>query len=124
MKAVIIARVSTEEQSAGNSLPAQIVRLESYCEERFWSYQEIQLWRGAYKTTEEFDRILDYIIGLETVAVCFDKVDGYQKCFIIVATFMKSTQRRVELHFPSDGQVISSKISAVEKFQFGISRVG
>lgn len=35
MKAVIIARVSTEEQKdAGNSLPAQIVRLESYCERK------------------------------------------------------------------------------------------
>ena len=33
MKAVIIARVSTEEQKeAGNSLPAQVARLESYCE--------------------------------------------------------------------------------------------
>lgn len=32
MKAILIARVSTEEQrEAGNSLPAQIVRLEKYC---------------------------------------------------------------------------------------------
>ena len=35
MKAVIIARVSTEEQKeAGNSLPAQVARLESYCERK------------------------------------------------------------------------------------------
>ena len=33
MKAIIIARVSTEEQKeAGNSLPAQITRLKSYCD--------------------------------------------------------------------------------------------
>jgi len=32
MKAILIARVSTEEQKeAGNSLPAQITRLERYC---------------------------------------------------------------------------------------------
>jgi len=32
MKAILIARVSTEEQKeAGNSLPAQIARLEQYC---------------------------------------------------------------------------------------------
>ena len=32
MKAVILARVSTEEQKdAGNSLPAQITRMERYC---------------------------------------------------------------------------------------------
>lgn len=32
MKAIILARVSTEEQKeAGNSLPAQIERLKQYC---------------------------------------------------------------------------------------------
>ncbi|MDO8583542.1 MAG: recombinase family protein, partial [bacterium] len=35
MKAIIIARVSTEEQKeAGNSLPAQIARLEKYCQNK------------------------------------------------------------------------------------------
>lgn len=35
MKAIIIARVSTEEQKeAGNSLPAQIARLERYCQNK------------------------------------------------------------------------------------------
>jgi len=35
MKAIIIARVSTEDQKeAGNSLPAQIVRLEQYCQRK------------------------------------------------------------------------------------------
>lgn len=35
MKAIIIARVSTEEQrDAGNSLPAQITRLERYCQNK------------------------------------------------------------------------------------------
>ena len=28
---------------------------------------------------------------------------------------------QLELHFVSDGQIINSRISAVEKFQFGIS---
>ncbi len=33
MKAILIARVSTEEQKeAGNSLPAQVARLEKYCQ--------------------------------------------------------------------------------------------
>ncbi len=35
MKAILIARVSTEEQrDAGNSLPAQVTRLENYCRNR------------------------------------------------------------------------------------------
>jgi len=33
MKAILIARVSTEEQrDAGNSLPSQVARLERYCQ--------------------------------------------------------------------------------------------
>lgn len=35
MKAILIARINTEEQKdAGNSLPAQIARLEKYCQNR------------------------------------------------------------------------------------------
>jgi predicted site-specific integrase-resolvase len=35
MKAILIARVSTEEQrDAGNSLPAQVARLEKYCQNK------------------------------------------------------------------------------------------
>src|SRR3989344_5276711 len=79
MKAVIIARVSTEEQKeAGNSLPAQVARLKSYCERKgFEIIKKFSFDESAYKNNrEEFDSILDYIIGLkETVAACFDKVD-------------------------------------------------
>ncbi len=35
MKSILIARVSTEEQrEAGNSLPAQVARLEKYCQSK------------------------------------------------------------------------------------------
>lgn len=123
MKAVIIARVSTEEQKdAGNSLPAQIVRLETYCERKgFEVIKKFSFDESAYKNNrEEFDSILDYIIGLkETVAVCFDKVDRLSRNVFdmrVATLYEKALKDEVELHFPSDGQVINSKISAVEKF--------
>lgn len=128
MKAIIIARVSTEEQKdAGNSLPAQIVRLENYCERKgFEIIKKFSFDESAYKNNrEEFDGILDYIIGQkETVAVCFDKVDRLSRNVFdmrVATLYEKALKDEVELHFPSDGQVINSKISAVEKFQFGIS---
>jgi DNA invertase Pin-like site-specific DNA recombinase len=38
MKAILIARGSTEEQrEAGNSLPAQVARLEKYCQNKGFS---------------------------------------------------------------------------------------
>ena len=128
MKAIIIARVSTEEQKdAGNSLPAQITRLKSYCEKKGYTIiKKFSFDESAYKNNrEEFDRILDYIIGQkETIAVCFDKVDRLSRNVFdmrVATLYEKALKDEVELHFPSDGQVINSKISAVEKFQFGIS---
>jgi len=123
MKAVIIARVSTEEQKdAGNSLPAQLARLESYCERKgFEVIKKFSFDESVYKNNrEEFDRILDYILGLkEKIVVCFDKVDRLSRNVFdmrVATLYEKALKDEVELHFPSDGQVINSKISAVEKF--------
>lgn len=43
MKAILIARVSTEEQrDAGNSLPAQVARLERYCQSKGYKTKPAQ----------------------------------------------------------------------------------
>lgn len=51
MKAILIARVSTEEQKeAGNSLPAQISRLEQYCRNNGFSILcTCSLYRGLIR---------------------------------------------------------------------------
>ena len=128
MKAIIIARVSTEEQKeAGNSLPAQIARLEKYCQNKGFkilkscSFDEI-----AYKNQrDEFDRIVDFILEQkEKVAVCCDKVDRLSRNIFdkrIGQLYKKALNDEIELHFTSEGQIINSRISAVEKFQFSIS---
>ena len=64
MKAVILARVSTEEQKdAGNSLPAQIDRIEAYCKRKeFVVAVTFSFDESAYKTKrDEFDKIIDCI---------------------------------------------------------------
>ena len=128
MKAIIIARVSTEEQrEAGNSLPAQLARLEAHCERKgFEIIKKFSFDESAYKDRRaEFDGILDYVIEQkELVAVCFDKVDRLSRNVFdkrVAELYEKALRDEIELHFPSDGQVINSKISAVEKFQFGMS---
>lgn len=130
MKAVILARVSTEEQKdAGNSLPAQIERMRAYCnrknldmsEDRIFSFDE-----SAYKKKrDEFDDILEYLEQhKEKVAVCFDKVDRLSRNIFdkrVSMLYEKAVADEIELHFVSDGQVINSSMSAVQKFQFGMS---
>lgn len=128
MKAVLIARVSTEEQrEAGNSLPAQMARLEKYCQNKgFEIIQAHSFDESAYTNQrDEFDRILDGILKqTEKVIVCCDKVDRISRNIFdtrISKLYEKALNDKIELHFVSDGQKINSRISATEKFQFSIS---
>src|ERR1700733_12493337 len=128
MKAILIARVSTEEQrEAGNSLPAQIVRLEKYCQNKgFIIIQVCSFDESAYTDDRsEFDNIIDLIIEQkEKIVVCCDKVDRLSRNVFdkrISLLYEKALKDDIELHFVSDSQIINSRISAVEKFQFSIS---
>ncbi len=128
MKTIIIARVSTEEQKeANNSLPAQIARLKKYSQNKgFEIIKEFSFDESAYKTQRnDFDSILDYVIEQkDKLAVCFDKVDRLSRNIFdkrVSMLYEKALKDEIELHFVSDGQVINSQLSAVEKFNFSIS---
>ena len=128
MKAVILARVSTEEQKeAGNSLPAQVERLKSYCQRKgFEVVQTFSFDESAYKVKrDEFDRILDFLkINKEKIAVCFDKVDRFSRNVFdkrVSILYELAMKGNIELHFVSDNLLINSEISATEKFHFGMN---
>ena len=128
MKAILIARVSTEEQKeAGNSLPAQVERLERYCKNKnLQIIQKFSFDESAYTSNRgEFDQIIDFILKQdETIAICCDKVDRLTRNMFdtrVSLLYEKALKDELELHFVSDGQVITSNISAAEKFQFSIS---
>ena len=128
MKSIIIARVSTEEQKeANNSLPAQIFRQKKYClNKNFEIINEFSFDESAYKDKRsDFDNIIDFVIEQkEKIAVCFDKVDRLSRNIFdkrVSLLYKKALRDEIELHFVSDGQIINSKLSAVEKFNFSIS---
>lgn len=130
MKAINVSRVSTEEQKeAGNSLPAQIERIDSYCKRKsFDIIKSFSFDESAYKDKrDEFDKLLEYVQEIakkEKIAVCFDKVDRLSRSVFdkrVGTLYEMAVADRIELHFVSDGQVINNQMSAVEKFQFGMS---
>lgn len=128
MKAILIARVSTEEQKeAGYSLPVQVARLQKYCQNKGFEVLQICSFdESAYSNQRfEFDRIIDLIIDQkEKIIVCCDKVDRLSRNIFdkrISILYEKALCDQIEPHFIFDGQIINSTISAVEKFQFGIS---
>ena len=130
MKAINVSRVSTEEQKeAGNSLPAQIERIDSYCKKKdFTVVKSFSFDESAYKDKrDEFDKLLEYVQEIAKkgkIAVCFDKVDRLSRSVFdkrVGTLYEMAVADKIELHFVSDGQVINNQMSAVEKFQFGMS---
>lgn len=112
MKAIILARVSTEEQKeAGNSLPAQIERLKSYCKAKGFEIAKVfSLDESAYKTKrDDFDRALDYLKSTkEKIVVCFDKVDRFSRNAFdkrVAFLYGSAKQDKIELHFASDNLI-------------------
>ena len=130
MKAINVARVSTEEQrEAGNSLPAQTERIQRYCDNKgFETIKHFSFDESAYKNKrDEFDKLLGFVqqtAKKEKIAVCFDKVDRLSRSVFdkrVGTLYEMAVADEIELHFVSDSQIINNKMSAVEKFQFGMS---
>jgi len=127
MKAIVVARVSTEEQKeAGNSLPAQITRITDHCSR--YNFEIIKTYsfdESAYKQKrDEFDKILDDISkSKEKIAVCFDKVDRLSRNIFdkrVALLYEKAISDEIELHFVSDAQIINNSMNAGDKFAFGM----
>lgn len=127
MKAIIVARVSSDEQKE-NSPDAQLFRMQSYCERNdFTVVEEVSIIESAYKEKrDEFDKLLedvDVAIAKEKIAVCFDKVDRLSRNIFdkrVAVLYEKAVSNQIEIHFVSDGQVINDKMSAGDKFAFGM----
>lgn len=130
MKAIIVARVSTEDQrEAGNSLPAQVSRMQNYCERKdFIIVETFSFDESAYKSKrDEFDKIINCINSLkEKVIVCFDKVDRLSRNVFdkrVAELYGKALEGFIELHFVSDNQILNEKLSATEKSGFSMNLV-
>ncbi|OIO29498.1 hypothetical protein AUJ22_01320 [Candidatus Nomurabacteria bacterium CG1_02_31_12] len=130
MKAIILARVSTEEQKeAGNSLPAQVERIELYCKRNNLEIAERFVFsESAYKTKrDEFDKALAFLDNQkEIIAVVFDKVDRFSRSVFdkrIPILFKLAQEYKIEIHFASDNQIIKGEMNANQKTQFQMSLV-
>ena len=126
MKAIILARVSTEEQKeAGNSLPAQLLRLQKYCKEKKLNiFKEFNFDESAWKTKrEEFKKIIEMLqTSKETMALCCDKIDRLIRNFTMDLALLEELRRagKIELHFPSDNIILHKDSPATDLFRFTI----
>lgn len=126
MKAIILNRVSTEEQKKdGNSLPAQSTRLNNHCKDRGLELiLEESFDESAWKQDrKKFHEIVNIILkSKEPIALCCDKVDrlarDFSKDFLILEELRK--QGRVELHLISDNIILHQNSPAADCFRYTI----
>ena len=123
MKAYLIARVSTLDQS--DALPGQVYRLTDYANRKGYSYELFEIRESAYKTDRaSFKQVIEKVTeNQEKHIIVFDKIDRYtrnsnSKEVNLLNTLCRAGQ--IELHFPSDSLFINKSSSAQEHFMLNM----
>lgn len=114
MDAIIFARVSTEEQKReGYSIPAQIAKMQDYCQRKgFKVIDEYQIDESS--TTDEREKLSIVIEEIKTfkgrVALIVETVDRLQRSFKESVIFDElRKQDKVEIHFLREGLIVSKE---------------
>lgn len=132
MKAIILARVSSKEQEVdGNSLEAQVNRLEEYVERK-----HLELIHKPYKLVEsstqgdrrKFMKIMNdsiEAIGDDVLVIVADKVDRFQRGFKeTVWVYDKIKEGIVELHFASENLILHKESPASDIMRWNMTVIG
>ena len=115
MKAILLARVSTEEQDT----EGQLIKLKEYADRNGFTYSKEDIFdfrESAYKSKREhFEEVIKYLQQQEIkVAVIVDKIDRLLRNFMHIAPIQKLVEEdKVILHFPSDNLVLDKDSNGV-----------
>ena len=127
MKAIILARVSTEEQmKEGQSIPAQLDRAIKYAKAKGLEIKsEYQFDESSIKDKrEKFEKVIDEIKkSNEKVALIVETVDRLQRSFkesVLLDDFRK--QGKLEIHFIRENLVIhkDSNSSEIQRWDLAV----
>ncbi|MEW6536438.1 MAG: recombinase family protein [Candidatus Auribacterota bacterium] len=125
MKAIILARVSTEEQTEGHSIPAQVERARAYCLYKGFEVQsEHPFDESSVKDKRsKFNSVIEEIKrSKETIALIVETVDRLQRSFkesVLFDEFRK--QGKVELHFIRENLVIHKESNSADLIRWDMA---
>lgn len=118
MKAIILARVSKEDQLEGQSIPAQLARSRQWCKDKkLLIKSEYQFDESSTKDQrKKFEKVIDEIRqSKEPIALVVETIDRLQRSFkesVMLDEFRKSG--KLEIHFLREGLVVSDKSNSSE----------
>lgn len=127
MKAVVFARVSTQEQlKEGQSIPAQLIKMREYCNRKELAvYKEYQIDESSTKDERaKFEEVIDLIRNSkEKLALVIETIDRLQRSFkesVVLDELRKKDL--VEIHFLRENLVISinSNSSDLLRWDMGV----
>ena len=127
MKAIILARVSTEDQmNEGQSIPAQIARSREYAKKKgLVIFREFQFDESSLKDRRtKFEEVIKEIENSkEPIALIVETIDRLQRSFkesVLLDDFRK--QGRLEIHFIRESLIIQkdSNSSEIQRWDLGV----
>ena len=127
MKAVILARISSKEQSEGHSLDAQTRNLKQYADgKNLTVIKEYTLVESSTKQQRpEFDAMISFIKRQDVkIALVVDTVDRLQRSFRETPIFNELMQQDIiELHFVKEGNVLCKNATSTQKLMWNMGVV-
>lgn len=127
MKAIILARVSTEEQmNEGQSIPAQLERARNYCRKNNLEItNEYQIDESSTKDhRKKFEKVVEQLKeATEKVALIVETIDRLQRSFresVLLDDFRR--EGRLEIHFLRENLVLhkDSNSSDLLRWDMGV----
>jgi site-specific DNA recombinase len=128
MKAIILSRVSTNDQQEGHSIGAQKARLKEYCQRKNLTViKEFEIVESSTQgKRRDFYEMLEFAKKQkEIVAIVADKVDRVQRGFkesVILDELIR--QGKIELHFYSEGMIIGKNATSSDILRWDFSIMG
>ncbi len=122
MKAILLARVSSQEQEDTHSIPAQVERLQSYANKKaFTNIETHQITESSTKDTRrKFDKVIEAIQkSKEPIALVIETIDRLQRGFresIVLNEYLKAG--KLELHFLRENLIISKDSNSSEHLRW------
>ena len=125
-QAIILARVSSDEQEAGYSLEAQLANLQTYAQRK--ELNVVQVFRIIESSTKghrpEFERMIDFIgRQKQRTALIIDCVDRLQRSFTHTPVLNALMEKDLlEIHFVREGNVMDKEATSTQKlmWNFGV----
>lgn len=126
MKAIILARVSTEEQTEGQSIPAQLTRARDYAIKKDLEVaSEYQFDESSTKDRRtKFEQVIEEIRkSKEKTVLVVETIDRLQRSFkesVLLDGFRKDG--KLELHFIRENLIIhqNSNSSEIQRWDLGV----